>query len=95
MAHFRLGQVLATPTVLAKFATNKQSFLPYLDRHRGGDWGEVDQHDSKANFAAIVSGARILSSYRLNDGTKFWIITDATDDQGNRASTTLLLPEEY
>ena len=28
-------------------------------------------------------------------GEKFWIITEAVDDQGRRAVTTILLPDEY
>ena len=28
-------------------------------------------------------------------GVKLWIITEATNDNGKRAATTLLLPSEY
>ena len=33
---------------------------------------------------------RVLSSYRLSNGTRLWIITEA-----DRSSTTLLRPEDY
>jgi len=38
-----------------------------------------------------------LSSYLLPNETKLWIITEAVmnPDTGERAATTLLLPEEY
>ena len=55
-----------------------------------------DADDSAANDQAVQDGSRILSAYLLNDDkTKVWIITEATDDTGNRAATTLLLPDEY
>jgi hypothetical protein len=37
----------------------------------------------------------LLSAYRTSRNTKLWIITEAADDDGNRAATTILLPEEY
>lgn len=37
-----------------------------------------------------LRGERLLSAYRMFDGTRFWIITEA-----DRSYTTLLLPEEY
>jgi len=33
--------------------------------------------------------------YVTVSGTKIWIITEATDDNGKRTATTILLPEEY
>jgi hypothetical protein len=46
--------------------------------------------DARANDLARECGERVLSAYRLPDGTKFWIITEA-----DRVSTCILLPEEY
>jgi hypothetical protein len=69
-----------------------------LRRHAEGDWGEVDQHDWKANDAALKEGTRpvkhgiqsdLLSAYTLND-TKVFLITEA-----DRSATTFLLPSEY
>lgn len=62
----------------------------FLARHQRGDWGIVDGCDRRANDDALVAGERLLSAYRLSDGTKIWIITEA-----DRSSTCLLLPEEY
>jgi len=52
-------------------------------------------HDMRANAEALRCGSRILSAYVLATGVKIWIITEAENDEGNRAATTLLLPEEY
>jgi len=64
--------------------------MEFLQRHAAGDWGEVDAHDKTKNEYSLQHGFRLLSAYRLADGTKIWIITEA-----DRSATTLLLPEEY
>lgn len=86
----RLGQLVATPGAIAAMAKASQDPAQLLARHRGGDWGELDEEDRAANDAAVTGGGRILSAYRLSDGTKIWIITEA-----DRSSTCILLPEEY
>jgi hypothetical protein len=85
-----LGQVVATPGALHAFALAEENYLGYLLRHARGDWGEVCPEDARENDRAREWGERILSAYRLPDGTKFWIITEA-----DRSSTCILLPEEY
>lgn len=64
--------------------------LAALERHRTGDWGIISARDHEANNAALANGARILSSYLMMDGTKFWIVTE-----WDRTHTTVLLPMEY
>ena len=46
--------------------------------------------DAVENEIALGRGFRLLSAYRLNDGTRIWVITEA-----DRSSTCVLLPEEY
>lgn len=50
----------------------------------------MDEHDRRENELSLEHGWRILSAYRLSNGTRFWIITEV-----DRSSTTILLPEEY
>lgn len=92
---FKLGQVLATPGALEALERTNTTGLEYLRRHVSGDWGMVCEGDKQANEEALKTGARLLSAYFLPDETKLWIITEAMDEAGNRAATTLLLPEEY
>jgi hypothetical protein len=92
---FKLGQVVATPGALAALDKAGQSPWEFLSRHLAGDWGIVDEEDKAANDQAVKDGSRILSAYLLNTNEKLWIITEATDDHGQRSATTLLLPEEY
>ena len=60
-----------------------------------GDWGIVSLDDQRANEEALQSGARLLSAYETTLGVKIWVITEATGDDGRRASTCVLLPEDY
>lgn len=81
-ARFALGYVVATPGAVVAFQ--------FIDRHAAGDWGDLDQEDRDENERSIKEGFRILSSYRLSDDTKIYVITEA-----DRSSTCILLPEEY
>jgi hypothetical protein len=92
---FSLGQLLATPGALAALEESGQTPLVFLAKHASGDWGEVCEGDKQANDDSLLDGSRLLSAYRTTKGERLWIITEAADDEGNRAATTILLPEEY
>ena len=92
---FSLSQLVATPGALEALQKAGQSAIEFLQRHARGDWDEVCEEDREANGRAVLDGSRILSAYRTSLGEKLWIITEATDDSGNRAATTILLPSEY
>jgi len=62
----------------------------FLSRHVAGDWGEIDPEDRGLNEEALREGARVFSVYRTSKGAKVWVITEA-----DRASTCILLPDEY
>ena len=87
---FDPGQIVATPGALAAFEASGEEPLAFLLRHVQGDWGDVDEHDRQENELSVQHGWRLLSAYRLSDGTRIWIITEA-----DRSATTFLLPEEY
>ena len=55
----------------------------------------VEAEDWQANDQALADGSRLLSAYNTLKGVKLWIITEAENDNGQRAATTLLLPDEY
>jgi hypothetical protein len=83
-----LGRLLVTQGVLE--SVSRAELMDALARHSRGDWGLVDADDQRANDEALKNGSRLLSAYQTADGTAFWVITEA-----DRASTTVLLPEEY
>lgn len=88
VGRFPLGQIVITRG--AKEALAADDVLRGLFRHTDGDWGDVSGEDELANEIALVSGNRLLSSYRATSGAKYWIITEH-----DRSVTTILLPEEY
>ena len=90
-----LGKTLATPGALAALEASGQSPAFFLDRHVQGNWGEVSREDRLLNDIALVSGERLLSAYRTLKGQRIWVLTEAKDDAGKRAATTIILPSEY
>ena len=91
---FTLGHIVSTPAALDALNEINYPPLALINRHRRGDWGDLDDEDIQANNDALMNGSRLLSAYTIQD-TKFWIITEAMDDNGDRAATTILLPSEY
>ena len=85
---FNLGLVVSTRGAVATL--DPSDVLNALSRHASSDWGDVSGADWSDNDLAVEQGERILSSYRDQNGTKFWIITER-----DRSVTTVLLPEEY
>ena len=95
MPLFKLGQVVATPGAIEALEKAGQVPFEFIACHIRGDWGELSEEDRRLNDEAVKDGSRILSAYRLKTGVKVWVITEAEDDQGHRAATTILLPDEY
>jgi hypothetical protein len=95
MARFELGRVVGTPGALAKIQEAGQDVQEFLRRHAAGDWGDLEADDKAANEAALKDGSRLFSKYHTRLGAAIWVITEAVGDDGKRASTCVLLPEEY
>ena len=86
---FRLGR-LSVAIWRNKTKQGTDEVLNALGRHAHGDWGEVNEEDWEENEFSLREGFRLLSSYRSQNETKFWVITEH-----DRSVTTVLLPEEY
>lgn len=89
MALFKLGQVVATRPALTFCEQHKINPLQLIGRHVGGDWGDLEEADVKANVQALQHDLRLFSSYKYPQG-KVWVITEA-----DRSVTTVLLPDDY
>jgi hypothetical protein len=87
---FSIGQLVATPGALAAVEQSGDNLACFIRRHVQGDWGELCADDVQENEFSLKNGLRLLSAYRLKDGTKIWVITEP-----DRSATTVLLPEEY
>jgi hypothetical protein len=92
---FVAGSVVATPGALEAMEQACQNASEFLTCHLAGDWGTVSDGDRAANDESLADGSRLLSAYLLHTGVKIWILTEAADDHGIRAATTILLPDEY
>ena len=87
---FNLGQIVATPSALALLEKHSLTPMQLLQRHVTGDFGDPCDEDKEANNEAIWNEERILSSYKISETDKIWIITEA-----DRSTSCCLLPEEY
>jgi len=92
------GQVVVTAIIDSLMNANL-SFYAFvftaLKRHQNLDFGDLCDHDHKANVEALKSSSRVFSVYFLpenvdSDYEKIYIITEA-----DRAHTTVLFPHEY
>ncbi len=93
----KYGQILATAGVAADMEQNprfRREVAEAFARYQRGDWGTLCREDWELNDQSLADGNRILAAYDTCCG-RIWIITEAEDDDGNRAATTFLYPSEY
>ncbi len=90
---FLTGRVYITPGVRGLMCDGFNP-LPFLRRHKQGDWGDIDDVDKDENNVSVNARLRIFSGYDAmapsGDKVRLWIITEA-----DRSYTTILLPDEY
>jgi hypothetical protein len=87
---FPLGHVVMTPGAASALEASGDDPLAFLIKHACLDPGDLSPADIAENQLSVAKEFRILSAYRLSDGTRIWIITEA-----DRSSTCILLPSEY
>lgn len=92
---FALGQIVATPGALKVIEASGESPQHFISRHLRLEQGDLCSDDHELNAESLKDESRILSSFKTAKGKRIWVITEAADDCGQRAATTLLLPEEY
>ena len=95
---FPLGSLVATPGAITVMERLGIAPADLIARHVTGDWGDIDPGDRGLNEQAVRDGDRILSVYgKRDDATddRLWVITEASDDEGRRAATTILRPDDY
>ncbi len=92
---FVLGkQVVATPGALELLERCGKNAAEFIQRHLRLEKGDLCDDDHESNCEAVKDGSRIFSSFKVGE-EKLWVITEAADDCGHRAATTLLLANEY
>jgi hypothetical protein len=88
VARFYPGELATTPGVEERIP--REVWSNSLRRHLSCHWGDLGPEDSEKNDRALKEGGRLFSRYRTEDGTVYYIITEA-----DRSATTVLLASEY
>jgi hypothetical protein len=70
---FPFRRLVATPCALDQLS--HEEVFSLVERQRSGDWGDLCEEDRIANEEALLDNSRILSSCRLSDHRRIWIIT--------------------
>ena len=87
---FPLGHVVMTPGAAAAFQASGDDPLAFSSNTSVSTQVIWTRTTSARTNSVWSKDYRILSAYRLTDGTRIWIITEA-----DRSSTCILLPSEY
>jgi hypothetical protein len=83
---FECGHIIMSPLVYQLAQAGQLHVLSYLDRHRAGDWGEVNDQERQANDRALSDCGAVFSIYSITPILKLVIWTEK-----DRKETTLLL----
>ena len=96
MTLFETGPIVMTPGISEMMMSGYQDKIQScLDRHRSGDWGDLNDEDRQMNDNALEAennggfSDSLFSAYDTGFG-RIYIITEC-----DRSVTTILLPEEY
>jgi hypothetical protein len=87
---FPAGRIVTTPGALALLERANKTPTEFLSRHLRGDWGDLCPEDKTENELSLKHGFRLVTSYRVTENENLWVITEA-----DRATTTILTPDEY
>ena len=86
---FHPGRLLVTPAAHAALRANGIPVNSVVLRHIAGDWGDLSDEDRQQNDLSIAAGLRLLSLYRLPDGTRVLVATE-----WDRSATTIQLIDD-
>jgi len=96
MTLFETGPIVMTPGISEMMMSGYQDEIQNcLDRHKSGDWGDLNDEDRQMNDDALEAEKKggfsdsLFSAYDTGFG-RIYIITEC-----DRSVTTILLPEEY
>jgi ubiquinone/menaquinone biosynthesis C-methylase UbiE len=90
MSTLNLGSIEISPAAAAALADIDADAEVFLDRHRRGDWGDVDQKQWQYNDWALKYGHVVCSTYTLSDTAALMVGTSA-----DRSYTHVILQAEY
>lgn len=74
---FPLGQVTATLSIVELVLRTGLDLGHSLEKHKNGNWGDVDQATADENDAALKNNSGPLQSVWTSSGRRLWIRTTA------------------
>ena len=86
---FPIGALIFSEGVDQLVREGRLDPLPYFQRYTRGDWGDVTDDQWQENNAALTSGRRLDSLYRVTRELTLHIYTEA-----DRRATHIALPSE-
>jgi SAM-dependent methyltransferase len=87
---FDLGSIEVSPAAAEVLAGAGLELAPFLERHRQGDWGDVDDAHRLLSDWALAHNGVIRSAYELSGGTVLAVHTGV-----NRSRTRVMLQTEH
>jgi hypothetical protein len=87
LARFRPGNIRFTEGLKQAFTFDE--VMEGLRRHLSGDWGEIGDRDRRLNDNALREGGPLISSYKVRESERFFIVT-----MPDRSKTVALVPGE-
>lgn len=91
---FSTGEWVLSPRVLSECLKYSENLSIYVQRHVGGDWGQISDKDKKLNEEALALNSGVLFSAYLHcmrDGSSrtVWLMTNRL-----RTCTVMMFPDE-
>jgi 2-polyprenyl-3-methyl-5-hydroxy-6-metoxy-1,4-benzoquinol methylase len=87
---FGLGGIEVSPAAAEALAEAGLELAPFLERHRRGDWGDVDEEHRQLSDWALAHNGVIRSAYELPGGTVLAVHTGI-----DRSRTRVMLQAEH
>lgn len=85
-SRFSQGRVIMSDGVSSLVQQGELNVLHYLERHLGGDWGDVTPQRSRANEHGVHNRELLFSRYPLRSDLLLYVITE-----GDRSITSMWL----
>jgi hypothetical protein len=73
---FEAGEIVITPAASAALEACGQCLDDLLLRHRGGDWGDVNEQARTVNERGLVERFNLQSSFALPNGQHLVVVTN-------------------
>jgi len=74
---FAIGRIVVTPAASQLLDECHRTVEQLLDRHRAGDWGDIDADGWRLNDQSLDQDMNLMSIYELAEGKRISVFTHA------------------